>query len=308
MDSSFCFFIFFLFQQESGWLNYAVSFIFVYMKTFFNNYYRIEKAIKYLVEHFKEQPNLDEIASYVGLSSSHFQRLFSEWAGISPKKFLEHLTVEALKKELSENKSICIAAENVGLSSQSRVYDLFVHIEAVTPYEYKTRGEHLAIEYGFAMSPFGECFIAWTRRGICAFQFTDDDNDTLIRELKESWNNAFFAENNRIAQEFAFQIFSTNSKNKREPLRLFLKGTPFQLKVWRALLQIPCGKVLSYNQLAELSGNVGATRAVASAIARNPVGYIIPCHRVIRNEGVIGRYRWKSERKALIIGWEKKAF
>ncbi|MDP4186362.1 MAG: methylated-DNA--[protein]-cysteine S-methyltransferase [Bacteroidota bacterium] len=267
------------------------------------DYQRIEKAIKYLISNFKKQPSLDEIAEYMGLSPFHFQRMFSQWAGVSPKKFLEHLTLEALKDELSIAGNISVAAERVGLSAQSRAYDLFVNIEAVTPHEYKTKGEGLTIEYGFADSPFGMCFIAATERGICMLQFSDENRDELIAELQQEWNNARIKENDDLAKTIVEKIFS--AKKEVKPLNLLLRGTPFQLKVWRALLNVPFGRVVSYGDLAELTGDVNATRAVASAVARNPVGYIIPCHRVIRSEGVVGQYHWKPERKAAIIGWEK---
>lgn len=267
------------------------------------DYQRIERAIKYLIENCKRQPSLNELAAHIGVSSFHFQRMFTRWAGVSPKKFLKHLTIENLKKEIAGAKNINEAAEQAGLSSQSRVYDLFVNIEAVTPNEYKTQGKGTVIEYGFTSSPFGKCFIASTERGICAFQFTNNDEEKIINELKDEWNNARFQVNDSMAEDVAQKVFYSSGTPK--PLNLFLKGTPFQIKIWRALIRIPFGNITTYAELAKASGDGNATRAVASAVARNPVGYIIPCHRVIRSEGVVGQYHWKPERKAAIIAWEK---
>ena len=267
------------------------------------NYNRIEKAIQYLIANFKKQPSLEELAQHIGLSNFHFQRIFKEWAGVSPKKFLEYLTLEALKQELSGSFNLIEAAEQVGLSSQSRVYDLFVKIEAMTPQEYRDRGKGLTFEYGFSPTPFGECFISFTPRGINEFQFIDNNREELISSMKQEWHNANFNTNNAKAKETINQIFYSQTNNK--PLTLWLKGTSFQLKVWQALLNIPSGNITTYSKLAEQIGNPKATRAVASAVANNPVGYIIPCPRVIRSEGIIGQYHWKSERKASIIGWEK---
>lgn len=267
------------------------------------NYIRIEKAIRYLVENFKQQPTLDELAQYIGVSPFHFQRIFTEWAGVSPKKFLELLTIEALKREIQDTSNLIEAAEKVGLSAQSRVYDLFVKIEAVTPQEYKSKGAGLSFEYGFSTTPFGECFIASTSRGVCEIQFSDSDRSTLINGIKHEWSNAQFIQNDEMAKGIADKIFSPYVENKS--LTLWLKGTPFQIKVWKALLEIPFGSVISYSQIATTIGNAQSTLAVRRAIANNPVGYVIPCHRVIRNTGIIGDYHWKKERKAIIIGWEK---
>lgn len=267
------------------------------------NYIRIEKAIRYLVENFKQQPTLDELAQYIGVSPFHFQRIFTEWAGVSPKKFLELLTIEALKREIQDTSNLIEAAEKVGLSAQSRVYDLFVKIEAVTPHEYKSKGAGLSFEYGFSTTPFGECFIVSTSRGVCEIQFSDNDRSTLINGIKHEWSNAKFTQNDEMAKGIADKIFSPYVENKS--LTLWLKGTPFQIKVWKALLEIPFGNVISYSQIATTIGNTQSTLAVRRAIANNPVAYVIPCHRVIRNTGIIGDYHWKKERKAIIIGWEK---
>ena len=267
------------------------------------NYKRIEKAISYLIARFKQQPSLEELAAHTGMSPFHFQRIFTEWAGVSPKKFLEYLTVESLKRELSESGSLLEAAENAGLSSPSRVYDLFVNIEAVTPGQYKTSGKGLEIEYGFAPTPFGDCFIAATGRGVCSIQFEDDNKTEILAAFADEWGNAALRENPLMADAVAKKLFYPDGSPRS--FSLLLKGTPFQLKVWEALLKIPVGTIVSYNTLARAAGNAAATRAVASAVARNPIGYLIPCHRVIRNEGVIGEYHWSPARKAAIIAWEK---
>jgi len=267
------------------------------------NYKRIEKAIKYLIAHFKQQPSLEELASHTGMSLFHFQRIFTEWAGVSPKKFLEYLTVESLKRELSESSSLLEAAGNTGLSSPSRVYDLFVNIESVTPGQYKTSGKGLDIEYGFAPTPFGDCFVATTGRGICSMQFEDGNRAEILAAFANEWENASLCENSLMADAVIKKLFYPNGSPRS--FSLLLKGSPFQIKVWEALLKIPVGTIVSYNTLARTTGNAAATRAVASAVARNPIGYLIPCHRVIRNEGVIGQYHWSSARKAAIIAWEK---
>ena len=259
------------------------------------------------MKHFREHSGFDQVVSYAGMEPSFVEQIFSEWAGIGPKEFLEYLTVEALKKEMLEYENDGFATGHVALSPKGCVPDLIVHVETVMSNEYKIGRDCPDIEYGFAASPFGECFIAWSGKGICAFQFMDNNGEVLIDELKATWMNTPVERNNRKAQALVSQIFSRNPKLKKRPLKLFLKGTPFQLNVWRTLLRIPFGKIISYSQLARLTGNVKATRAVASAVARNPIGYVVPCHRVIRNEGVIGQYRWKPERKALMIGWEKSA-
>jgi AraC family transcriptional regulator of adaptative response/methylated-DNA-[protein]-cysteine methyltransferase len=263
----------------------------------------VEKTIRYLNGNYMNQPSLEEIARYIHISPFHLQRTFTEWAGISPKKFIQYLTVEALKAELHHTANLIQAAENVGLSSQSRVYDLFVSFEAVTPGEFKTGGKGMAIEYGVHPTPFGNCFIAVTSRGICAMGFVNGSHETTLNELHCRWDSAVIRENSRTTAGLTEQVFSPYSKNRS--FRLLLKGTEFQVKVWEALLRIPFGTVTSYQAVAHAMGNHGATRAVGTAIARNPVAYLIPCHRVIRSEGIIGNYHWNPERKPVMIGWER---
>lgn len=266
------------------------------------NYNRIESAIKYLAANYRNQPNLDDVAQAVHLSPFHFQRIFTEWAGITPKKFLQYLTTEHLKDKLSETRNILEAADSVGLSSQSRVYDLFVNLEAVTPNEYKTSGAGLTIEYGFHQTPFGECLLAVTERGICGLQFIMDENrEEALQLLQKQWSNARFQENSRLIAQTVRQIFYTNEPRK---LSVLVKGTNFQVKVWNALLSIPAGEVASYQILAKQINQPKALQAVGSAVAANPIGYLIPCHRVIKNEGLVGEYHWGSAKKRLLLGWE----
>jgi AraC family transcriptional regulator of adaptative response/methylated-DNA-[protein]-cysteine methyltransferase len=266
------------------------------------NYQRIESAIQYLAAHFKNQPNLDEVAQAVHLSPFHFQRIFTEWAGITPKKFLQYLTTEHLKTKLTETRNLLEAADAAGLSSQSRVYDLFVNLEAVTPQEYKTNGAGLQITYGFHETPFGECLLAVTERGVCGLQFVMENNRAeAVQWLHQQWSNAQLQENPRVTEPLARQIFYTREP---APLRVLVKGTHFQVKVWQALLQIPMGEVASYQILAKKMDQPKALQAVGSAVGANPIGYLIPCHRVIKNEGLVGQYHWGSARKQAMLGWE----
>lgn len=269
------------------------------------NYHRIEKAIQFLEENFQRQPELDEVAEKVHLSPFHFQRLFTEWAGISPKRFLQFLTVGFLKQRLRETKNLSEAAESAGLSSQSRVYDLFTTLEAVTPQEYKKQGEGLHIEYGIHDTPFGLCLIGTTERGICWFSFinTMDDARVSIEDMKTHWHNSVFHQNQDITSIFIQQIFHRNTSSPTK-LHLFVKGTNFQIKVWDALLKIPTGGVVTYQGIAEEIGSPRAMQAVGSAVGSNHIAYLIPCHRVIRKDGVLGEYRWSATRKKSMIGWE----
>ncbi|MGZ5248532.1 MAG: methylated-DNA--[protein]-cysteine S-methyltransferase, partial [Flavitalea sp.] len=258
--------------------------------------------IHYITSNYKQQPTLEEIAAQVNLSPFHFQRMFTDWAGISPKKFLQFLTVEELKKELYSVKNIADAADNVGLSAQSRVYDLFVNIEAVTPQEYKSNGKGLKIKYGFHLTPFGECFIAHTEKGICALSFIDEDKEIVLEEFYQQWENADIINDQESTEHLIKELFSPVKEKK---IKLLLKGSKFQVKVWEALLKIPFGSVSTYRNIADAVGQPGAVRAVGSAVGANPVAFIIPCHRVIRSEGLIGEYHWGATRKKAMIGWEK---
>lgn len=267
------------------------------------DYARIEQAILFLEQNFREQPDLSRVAASVGLSEYHFQRLFSRWAGISPKRFLQFLTVEYAKLLLEESKSVLDATYEAGLSSPGRLHDLFVTCEALTPGEFKKKGEGLTITYGFHPSPFGECLLAITERGICNLAFVqNDDRAGLLVELKHIWAKASFIEDAVQTQPFAERIF--NQIWHQQALPLILKGTNFQIKVWQALLRIPLGAVVSYHEVAAFIGQPGAAQAVGNAVAQNPIGFVIPCHRVIRKIGVVGDYHWNPIRKRAILGWE----
>lgn len=268
------------------------------------NYEKVARAIEYITENVKSQPSLFEVADEVNTSQFHFQRLFTEWAGVSPKKFLQYITADYLKSKIKESSNLVELAEAAGLSSQSRVYDLFTGIEAVTPQEFKSEGKGLDISYGFHSTPFGECFIAITERGICGMAFVDDNsrNEQLIM-LAKKWHFAQIRENTEVTSKYVGQIFQPNLSSL-EKLPLLVQGTNFQLKVWEALLSIPQGAVTTYQQIAESIGNPKAVRAVGTAVGDNPIAYLIPCHRVIRKEGILGEYRWGSTRKKALVGWE----
>jgi AraC family transcriptional regulator of adaptative response/methylated-DNA-[protein]-cysteine methyltransferase len=275
------------------------------------NYLRIEQAIQYLEKNFQRQPELDEVSEVVHLSPFHFQRLFTEWAGISPKRFLQFLTVDFLKSKLQESKNLIEVAEAAGLSSQSRVYDLFTTLEGVTPQEYKQNGSGIRIEYGVHETPFGQALIGVTERGVCWLSFinTDEDPRYELEKMKEHWHNSVFHLDQILTQAYIDKIFERKSQlvsgaKAQEKIHLFVKGTNFQIKVWEALLKLPLGNVTTYQNIATQIHNPKAMQAVGSAVGSNHVAYLIPCHRVIRKDGVLGEYRWSATRKKSIIGWE----
>ena len=262
------------------------------------DYSRIEQAIRFLEANSLHQPDLREVAESVHLSEYHFQRLFTRWAGISPKRFLQFLTKENAKA-LLKNTSLLDATYSAGLSSPGRLHDLFVKCEAVTPGEYKLKGAGLRIVYGFHPTPFGECLIASTERGICFLAFVNDGKrDVAFEALKEDWQNAEIVEDAERTAGYVKAIFSPDAKS---PITLHLRGTNFQIKVWEALLRIPTGQVTSYEDLAAFTGNSSAARAVGNALAHNPVAYLIPCHRVLRKVGDFGNYRYGRERKKAML-------
>lgn len=267
------------------------------------DYARIEKAILFMEQNFRHQPDLKEVANSVGLSEYHFQRLFSRWAGISPKRFLQFLTVEYAKQLLDESRSVLEVTYESGLSSPGRLHDLFVTCEAMTPGEFKEQAEGLTITYGFHPSPFGESVLAITERGICNLLFISGGNrEETLQELKDTWPKATFKQDSTQTQPFMERIF--NPVKHQQALPVILKGTNFQIKVWQALLKIPPGTVVSYEDIATQIGQPGAAQAVGMAAAHNPIGYVIPCHRVIRKMGVFGNYHWGTARKKAILGWE----
>jgi len=267
------------------------------------NYNRIAEAIDYIKANFKEQPNLDEVAEKVHLSPFHFQRLFSDWAGTSPKKFLQYTSLEHAKKLLKENQAtISETAYETGLSGTSRLHDLFVNIEGMTPAEYKNGGKNLAINYSFAESPFGNIIVASTQKGVCFMAFAEDETIGFV-DLKNKFPNASFTRKLDLAQQNALFIFQ-NDWSKLSEIKLHLKGTDFQLKVWETLLKIPMGQLSTYGSIAQQIEKPNASRAVGTAIGSNPVAFLIPCHRVIQSSGIFGGYMWGNTRKTAIIGWE----
>ncbi|MDX1671340.1 MAG: methylated-DNA--[protein]-cysteine S-methyltransferase [Balneolaceae bacterium] len=267
-----------------------------------NDFDRIARALTYISDHYTEQPDLREVAEQVHLSPYHFHRLFSEWAGVTPKTFLQYVSLNHAKSLLEKRSTIESATYHTGFSSSSRLHDLFVKIEGMTPGEFKNAGEGLAIRYDLYESPFGRIFIAGTGKGICNMGFVGDASEAED-ELSSQWPNATLIREKHSDHENAARIF-TDDWTDLSVVKLHLKGTDFQVKVWETLLKIPFGMVCSYSELAKEIGRPKASRAVGSAVARNPIAYLIPCHRVIRQLGEIGQYRWGTIRKRAIVGWE----
>jgi AraC family transcriptional regulator of adaptative response/methylated-DNA-[protein]-cysteine methyltransferase len=270
-----------------------------------SDYARIERAILYLDAHGQEQPHLAEVAAHVGLSPYHFQRLFTRWAGISPKRFLQFQTLEHAKQLLAERRSMLDATYDAGLSSGGRLHDLFVTLTGMTPGEFKQGGAGLTLEYGVHTSPFGNYLLASCERGICALRFlTEASSAEVVRELRAEWPRAELVERPEATRSFAERIFPSRKPRTIQPLSLFVKGTNFQLKVWEALLRIPSGTVATYEDIAQSLQMPRAARAVGSAVGDNPVALLIPCHRVIRKTGAFGDYRWGLARKRAMLTWE----
>ena len=269
------------------------------LKQLSDDYKRIEQAILYLEEHYKQQPSLEDVAASVGLSEYHFQRLFTRWAGVSPKRFLQFLTKENAKELLKRSENLLDTTHQVGLSSLGRLHELFVTTEAVTPGQYKTSGEGVTIRYGIHPTPFGKCLIATTDRGICNLSFIQTNEGDAIVNLVADWAQAKMIENQKSTQLILEPIFDLDYRGK--PLGLHLRGTNFQLKVWEALLQIPIGTVTTYRGIAERIGNPKALRAVGTAVGHNPIAVLIPCHRVINTVGEYGKYRYGAARKKALL-------
>lgn len=268
------------------------------------NYDRIAKAIEFIQSNFKEQPSLKEVATYVHLSPYHFQRMFTEWAGTSPKKFLQYINIQYAKRILVENNDepLLNTAIETGLSSTSRLHDLFINVEGMTPAEYKSGGLNLHINYSFAESPFGDLIIASTQKGVCYMAF-EEPEEKALEGLVQKFPKANLQRKLDLNQQKALFLFQ-HDWSKLSEIKLHLKGTPFQLKVWESLLNIPLGRLSTYGAIAKRIGNPKASRAVGTAIGNNPVAFLIPCHRVIQSSGLIGGYRWGTTRKVAIIGWE----
>ncbi len=273
------------------------------------DYQRIEQAIRFLEENYRRQPALAEVAAQVGLSEYHFQRLFSRWAGISPKRFIQVLTIDYARQQLAQSETVLDAALEAGLSGPGRLHDLFVTHEAVTPGEFKHKGQGLTIRYGAHPSPFGNCLIGVTERGVAALNFIDGDAERALWEMKRDWPAAKIMHDPQATAPLVQRIFNPQRElQDATPLPVYLSGTNFQVKVWRALLAIPTGALVSYGTIAQSVGEPRATRAVGTAIGRNSISYLIPCHRVIRSTGVSNNYRWGATRKKAIQAWEAARF
>ncbi|MGA7201550.1 MAG: methylated-DNA--[protein]-cysteine S-methyltransferase [Candidatus Cybelea sp.] len=263
-----------------------------------NDYARIAAAISYLIDHRSEQPSLDEVASRLGLSRFHFHRLFKQYAGVTPKQFLAALTLESAKSLLDQHASVLDAALDVGLSSPARLHDHFVSIDAMSPGEYKSGGRGMNVTYGFAQTPFGTIRVVQTARGIAMLDFVESPGSLNPQETPLP--SASFTRDDCVAETVARRAFGEGDKS----LRLHIHGTNFQLRVWNALLELEPGERVSYAQLAEAIGEPKASRAVGNALAANPVGLLIPCHRVIKGSGVAGNYKWGRNRKRALLAWE----
>lgn len=266
------------------------------------NYKKIEKVIKYIDENFKEQPTVDTLAKYIGMSKYHFIRVFKEYVGVTPIQFLQSITLNYAKEHLKESKSILDSSLDIGLSSSSRLHDLFVKIIGVTPKEYKEFGKNVKITYGYGATPFGEALIAFTKRGVSYLGFVDSTNENkeqLFNRFKEIWAKADLIEDDKQAQEYLNKIFIDKKK-----FDLYVKGTNFQINIWKALLNIPNGTIASYQDIANSINKPKAVRAVASAIGSNHIGYLIPCHRVLAKSGAMSGYRWGIERKKILVAYE----
>jgi AraC family transcriptional regulator of adaptative response/methylated-DNA-[protein]-cysteine methyltransferase len=268
------------------------------------DYRRVEQAIRFVETEFRRQPDLDEIAQSVHLSRYHFDRLFKRWAGVSPMQFLQYITLNYAKSQLDRSKSLLETTYDAGLSSPGRLHDLFVSFEAMSPGEYRSAARGMRIQYGVGASLFGDCLIATTDRGICHLGFVEQTAAASIMELKLLWPDATLVEAKTQSQQLVNWIFNPDRSHQDSKFHLHLKGTNFQVNVWRALLTLGRGELISYSDLSAKLNQPSATRAVASAVARNPVSFLIPCHRVISKSGAIHNYRWGPTRKKAIIGWE----
>ena len=266
-----------------------------------NDYKRIERAILFIEQNALEQPSLQDIANHVGLSEFHFQKLFKRWAGISPKRFVQYLTAQRCSVLLQSSDSALDVALDCGLSGPSRLHDLMVNVFAMTPEEYRRKGRSIEIEYGWHQTPFGYCLLATTVKGVCWMSFHDDKSG--LDALRQEWNAASFRENSDTTRQVARQIFE-EVYQQPQSVMLHVKGTNLQIRVWEALLNVPRHELATYSQVAEYVDRPRAVRAVASAVGKNMVAYVIPCHRVIRKSGALGGYRWGLPRKAVMNAWE----
>jgi len=270
-----------------------------------NDYPRIEQAISYILQNMTHQPGLDEVAEHIGLSPFHFQRMFRQWAGVSPKQFLKYLTVEHAKQQLRESSTVLETTHALGLSSPARLHDQFVTLEAVTPGEYRSGGHGLEITYGVHTCSLGGLFMAVSPRGICKVSFIDNNSfERELAELNKTWPNATLKQDDELVNNEASVLINAINSENTQPLHLLVKGTNFQVNVWKAMLKIPYGGLVSYLELAKQAGYPDAIRAASSAVAANPIAFLIPCHRVLRKTGHFGKYHWGEDRKKILIAYE----
>jgi len=275
------------------------------LETASQDYQRIERAIRYLEENIRDQPDLEDVASAIGLSPFHFHRLFGRWVGTTPKRFLQYMTVEYAKERLLETETVLEAAWDTGLSGGGRLHDLMVTVDAVTPGEFKRHGADLTIRYGVHPTPFGDCLLGVTGRGLCSLEFLAERSvDETLLGLARRWPGADLAAHPDETRQYLERLFPEPGAAPLGPFTLLIKGTNFQLQVWRALLQIPSGAVTTYGAIARHLNKPGASRAVGQAVGWNPISYLIPCHRVISSVAGFGGYRWGLPRKRAILGWE----
>jgi len=281
---------------------------------FCRDYGRVEEALRYVAANYQNQPDLAEIADSVNLSEAHFQRLFKRWAGVSPKQFLQYLTLDHARQCLSNDLSVLDAALDSGLNAPARLNELFIRLESITPLEFKQKGCGIDIYYGFHQSPFGQCLIGVTDRGLSGLEFcADGDEDQILQEMKDRLPSANYQCNQERSAEYCELIFGQRAviqgseTETANSLSLLVRGTPFQIKVWEALLRVPKGCRISYKKLANAVGSTGASRAVGTAVGKNPIAMLIPCHRVIREDGMLGGYHWGIERKLALLGAESVA-
>lgn len=269
------------------------------MSTLDTTYKQIEKAIRFIDENFKSHPSIDEIAKSVGMSKYHFIRVFKDYVGLTPKQFLHSITLNYAKEHIKESKSILDSSLDIGLSSSSRLHELFVNLIGVTPKEWKEKGEGVQITYGFGKTPFGEALLGFTDKGICYLGFCDNNKEEIFQRFNELWENANLVFDEKLANEYLENIFV---RNKKYPL--MVRGTNLQINVWKALINIPDGKVTTYSDIANYLDKPKAVRAVANAVGKNHIGFLIPCHRVIAKSGAMSGYRWGIERKEILLAFE----
>jgi AraC family transcriptional regulator of adaptative response/methylated-DNA-[protein]-cysteine methyltransferase len=270
-----------------------------------SDFERIGAALKYIEAHVTDQPELDAVAAHIHLSPFHFQRLFKRWVGISPKRFLQYLTINHAKQVLAQSRTVLDATFEAGLSSPGRLHDLFVSMDGVTPGEFRTQGLNLEIRYGTHESPFGHCLLAVTDRGVCGLSFHDDANCAVgMEQLRRHWRHSDIIEDREATEPVFEKVFGDPEEPGRHRLTLLVKGSNFQIKVWEALLRLSPGQLCSYGDIARFVGRPKAARAVGAAVGNNPIAWLIPCHRVIGGMGSVGGYRWGISRKKAMIGWE----